>query len=199
MTKVKLSVVEKRTIRSLLVHVLVQVLIVLVFIRLISISLPINIDETEQVTVTVDDAYRTKLPGGGRRVSENWLVVVADSNKYWFENVLFDKYPVKELHQSISKGDELTLTYYKASNIILGNRNIVVAAESESETYRTIKAYNQSRQGVPVFVAVLFLITELVFLGELALYIWLKKNILKEIRKKIKKSKREQPSGVEAK
>lgn len=194
MTKVKLSVVEKRTIRSLLVHVLVQVLIVLVFIRLISISLPINIDETEQITVTVEDAYRTKLPGGGRRVSENWLVVVADSNKYWFENVLFDKYPVNELHQSISKGDELTLTYYKASNIILGNRNIVVAAESESETYRTIKAYNQSRQGVPVFVAVLFLITELVFLGELALYIWLKKNILKEIRKKVRKCKNEQPS-----
>lgn len=185
MRKIKFSLEEKKTVRAIVVFVLIQFLIILVFVRALNMSRPIKAKDTKQIDITVEDTYCIRL---GRRYSENLFVVVADSKKYWFEyHRSFDKYSVDQLYQSISEGDKLHLTYYETSYIVFGNVNVVVDAQTETETYRSFESYNQAKRGLPTLVAIVFSIIELVFVAIVLLYVWLKKNTVRELCNKVKK------------
>ena len=180
MKKVMFSIVEKRIIRSMLMLGLVQMLILIAFIRMYNIGQPISIHDTKQTDIIVEDIY----PISTRK--EQWLVIVANSEKYLFEShSTFDTYSLEELNKSISKGDKLSLRYYEGY-IVFRKTNMIVDARSETETYRTLEEYNSGKQGVPIFVIVLFSIIEIVFVGIIFVYVWLNYSVFKEVCRKIK-------------
>lgn len=180
MKKVKFSIVEKRKIRSILILGLVQILIIFAFIRMFNIGQPISTRDTKQIDIIVEDVY----PISTRR--EQWLVIIADSEKYLFEShSTFDTYSLEELNKSISKGDKLSLRYYE-EYLVFRKTNLVVDARTETETYRTLEEYNSGKQGVPVFVIVVFSIIEIIFVGIIFVYVWLNYSIFKGVYRKIK-------------
>lgn len=180
MKKVMFSIVEKRLIRSMLILGLVQILIVFTFIRTFSIGQPISVHDTKQTDIIVEDIYCISLR------KEEWLVIIADLEKYLFEShSKFDEYSINELYESISEGTKLSLMYQETHNIF-GRVNLVVDARSETETYRTIEEYNHGRQGVPVFVVILFSIIEIIFVGIIFVYVWINYSIFKGFYRKIK-------------
>lgn len=159
---------------------LVQMLILIAFIRMYNIGQPISIHDTKQTDIIVEDIY----PISTRK--EQWLVIVANSEKYLFEShSTFDTYSLEELNKSISKGDKLSLRYYEGY-IVFRKTNMIVDARSETETYRTLEEYNSGKQGVPIFVIVLFSIIEIVFVGIIFVYVWLNYSVFKEVCRKIK-------------
>lgn len=180
MKKVMFSVVEKRIIRSMLMLGLVQMLILIAFIRMYNIGQPISIHDTKQTDIIVEDIY----PISTRK--EQWLVIVANSEKYLFEShSTFDTYSLEELNKSISKGDKLSLRYYE-EYIVFRKTNLIVDARTETETYRTIEDYNSAKQGLPVFVVIVFSIVEIVFVGIVFIYVWLNHSIFKGVFRKTK-------------
>ena len=179
--EMKFSLAEKKLFRTVIVFVLIQLLIAFAFIQMFSDGQPISIQDVKKIDVTVDDVYLVRAP------KHDWLFVVSDSTKYLFRSSsTFKEGAVSALHKSISEGDELSLKYYEAE-YFWGKANVVVDARTETETYRTIEEYNRARQGVPVFVVIMFSVIELVFVGIIFLYIWLNYNIIKGFYRKIKK------------
>ena len=57
MKKVMFSVVEKRLIRSMLILGLVQILILIAFIRMFNIGQPVSTYDTKQADIIVEDIY----------------------------------------------------------------------------------------------------------------------------------------------
>ena len=182
MKKVKFSIAEKKLIRSLFIIGLVQLLIVFAFIRMFNIGQPISTDDTMQTDIIVDDIYLISTR------KNQWLVIIADSEKYLIEShSTFDTYSVEELNKSISKGDKLSLSYYESYNIF-GKANVIVDARTATENYRTLEEFNHAKQGLPVFVVILFSIIEVVFVGIIFVFVWLYYSIFKSVYRKIKKS-----------
>lgn len=181
MKKVKFSIVEIRLIRSMFVIGLIQLLIVFTFLRMFNISRPIDVHNTKQSKIIVEDTYCIKAP------KENWwLIVVADSRKYLFGNhSIFDAYSVKELDKVIFPGDTLSLKYYEQYNI-LGRVCIVVDAKTETEVYRTLDDYNRGKHGLDIFVSILFFVIELAYVGVVVIYVWLNYTTIKGVYKKSK-------------
>ena len=180
MKKVMFSIVEKRLIRSILILELVQILILIAFIRMFNIGQPISTNDTKQSDIIVEDIYLISTS------KELWLVIIADSEKYVFEShSTFDTYSLEELNESISKGDKLSLRYYEGY-VAFRKTNLVVDARTETELYRTLEEYNSGKQGVPIFVIVLFSIIEIVFVGIIFVYGWLNYSVFKEVCRKIK-------------
>lgn len=168
---------------TLLIFAIIQMVMVLFFIRTLSNSQPIDIQDTKQIDITVEDSYYFKIP------SEYRLIVFSDSTKYLFESrATFEEYSVSKLYETISVGDRLSLIYYEADSA-LGKINIVVDARTETETYRSFEEYNRGKEGVPTAVVIIFSIIELTFCGIVILYIWFNSNIIKGIRRKLKKIK----------
>lgn len=181
MKKVMFSIVEKRLIRTMLILGFVQILIMFTFIRMFNIGQPISTHDTKQTDIIVEDIYLIST------IREQWLVIVADSEKYLFEShSIFDTYSVEELNKSIFKGDNLSLRYYEEYNI-WGKTNSIVDARTETEIYRTLEEFNCAKQGVTVFVVIVFSIIEIVFVGVVFVYVWLNYRIFKGVYKKIKK------------
>lgn len=180
MGKFKLSTSEKKLIRTVLVYVLIQSLIVLAFMSMFRASHPVNIQDTKQIDITVEDTYYISIP------KHSQLVVVATSGKYSFVNYSrFDEYSANEIYESISKGDKLSLTYYEGYSIV-GKINRVVAAQTENETYRSLQGYIRGHQGLPAIIVLIFSIIEFVFIGLVLISTLLDKNIAKGLIKKLK-------------
>ena len=181
MKKFKLSVVEKRLIRCIFVFILIQVFIVLLFLRLFGNGQPVKIEETKQADIIVEDIYLVSFP------KDHWLVILADSGKYKFDNhPMFDKYSLEELKEFISKGDKLKLMYSEEYSIF-GKVNLIADMRSETEIYRTIEENNLAFRGVPTIIVILFSVIELIFVGVVLLYFWCQQNITKGLYRKIKK------------
>ncbi len=186
----RFSLVEKKLLRTVIALVLIQLLFIFSSIHMFICSQPISVNDTKQIEITVDDIYFVRVP------RENWLVVVSDSTKYLFKSRLtFEECSVDELYESISEGNKLSLKYYEEYNI-LGKFNLVVDARTESEIYRTIEGYNQSKQGVTTLVVIIFSIIELVFIGIICLYVWLNHNTIKGVYQKVKKRKKTGDSSM---
>lgn len=182
MKQIKLSLVEKKTIRMLLLFLLLQLTIIFSLISTLRGNWHIDINETKQANIIVDDIYCYRLS------REDQLFVIADSKKYLFTGRdTLKEYSVNDLYNSISKGDSLSLLYYEAENIIFGKFNVVVDARSETEIYRTLEEYNRARKGAPIFVILLYSVIELIFVGVVLLYCWGNQKITKGLYRKIKK------------
>lgn len=181
MKKTKLSLADKKLLRTVILFALTQILIIFTLIYMLIVSQQISVNDTKQIDIIVDDVYYVRVP------SENWLYVVSDSTKYLFKSrSTFEEYSVSELYESISKDDKLSLRYHETHSV-LGKVNLVVEARSETESYRTIEEYNHGKQGVPVFVVIVFSIIEIVFAGIVFVYFWINNSIVKGVKTKIKK------------
>ena len=186
MKKIKYSVVEKKLIRNIFTVVLIQVLIIVMFFMAFNTSHPIDITDTKQAEITVDDVhYRVSQS----RYSKNyWLIISENSTEYIFSNLEPSaEYSVNELSESISVGDRLFLRYYETFNIF-GKINLIVDARTENETYRTLEEYNSSKQGVDIAVIIVFSVIEVLFCVVAVLFFAFNKNTRKSICRKIKKA-----------
>ena len=185
MKKIKYSVVEKKLIRNVFISVLIQVLIIAMFFMAFNTSHPIDITDTKQAEITVDDTYCRFT---GRRLTTTWLVISENSTEYIFSSLEPSaEYSVNELYESISVGDRLSLRYYETFNI-LGKINLIVDARTENETYRTLEEYNNSKQGVDIAVIIVFSVIEVLFCVVAVLFFAFNKNTRKSICRKIKKA-----------
>lgn len=181
MKKSKFSSDEKKLFRVLLALILLQSVTVFIFSHMLFESRQVNIRDTKEIDIIVDDFYRYRVS------KEAKLVIVADGNEYLFNSrSSFAEYSVDELYNSISEGSCLSLIYYETYEIS-GRVNLVVDARSENEIYRTIEEYNRGKQGLPVFVVIIFFATEIVFVGIILLYVRTKCSIFKSIFRKITK------------
>lgn len=179
MKKIRFSFGEKRFIKAIFLFLIIQILIIFSFLLLVGGSQEININETKQIDITVDDTYIIRVP------KEDWLFVIADSTYYLFTGrATKEDYSVHELYNSISKGDCLSLRYYELDTILLKNVNKVVDARSDTEIYRNIEEYNYGRHGVDIFVIILCSIIEIIFIGIVIIYCWINFNVIKSIYKK---------------
>ncbi len=146
--------------RTIIFAVLVQMLLIAFLVNGITDSKPIKVEDTQQVTITVE---KTKNIGGSK--GPKWFIVYSDSQKYYFDNFgIFGKYSNSELNEYISVGEKLTLTYYEKYHLF-ANRNWVVEAENETEVFRTLDEYNELNSGTGILVAiiVIFCIFEIIF------------------------------------
>ncbi len=183
MKKIKYSVVEKKLIRNVFISVLIQVLIIVSFVRLFNASQPIDINDTAQTEITVDDIYTIRV------LRENLLFVVADSTYYLFTSrATFKDFSVHELYNSISEGDHLSLIYYESDSILFKKVNTVVDARTKTETYRSFEEYKKSKQGLDIAVIIVFSVIEVLFCVVAVLFFAFNKNTRKSICRKIKKA-----------
>ena len=184
-TKIKLAIVEKHFLRSLLVFALIQAIIILLCIYLFKTSQPNDVSDLTEVEITVQDVFRFKPTSKGV-----WLVVVADSEEYLFKNSRAKgDYSVNRIYKSISAGDRLAIKYYREKFNIAGKTNIVVDAVTPSETLRSVEQYNKEAPIRYAFIAVFLSVAELIFGGCMFVYIWCSKSTVKSLRKKLNKSR----------
>lgn len=183
MKKIHLSAIELKLIKTFLFFVFIQLLIVVVFVYLFNISQPININDTNKVNITVDDAYLVTRPR-----QTTWMVVVADSIEYVFTNSgTLEEYSTTEIYESISNGDQLSLVYYEMNVVLFGKTNIIVDAHTENTIYRSFDEYNRGRDGTSIYILITFFVIELVFVGAFLLNVWLNHNIVKDLFRKTKR------------
>ena len=180
----RLSIAEKKLIRTATIYFFVQIIAIIFFIRALDISQPVDINKTKQIDVIVEDTYRFYF------FSENHFVICSNSIEYTFSTTGWrGGYSVSELSEKINIGDKLSLIYFEEYSLS-GKKKIIVDARSASETYRTLADYNKSKGGMPLFVIVLFSAIEFVLCGILFCYIWLNKTIIKEFRRKIRQKRK---------
>ena len=143
-------------------------------------SQQISVNDTIQIDIAVDDTYYFRVP------REDWLFVVSDSTRYLFKGRSTpEEYSVDELYESIVKGSKLSLMYYE-THTVLGNVNLVVDAQNETETYRSLEEFNRGKQGIPAFLTIMFSIIELIFAGIVLVYVRLNYTTIKGVFKKSK-------------
>ncbi len=175
MKKTSYSLVEKKLFRAVILLALIQLVIIFIFVHVLINSKQINVNDTKQIDITVDDVYYFRVP------RENWLFVVSDSTKYLFKGrPTLEEHSVSELYESISEGDKLFLMYRETYEII-GKVNLVVDARSETEAYRTIEEYNRGKQDVLFIVSIGFSIIEIVFFGIVLVYVWVSYSTFKGV------------------
>ena len=182
MKKFKLSLGEKKCIRGFVVVLLIQLLLILTFVRMWDNSQQLNISDTKQVNITVEDMYIVHLTKRGSR-----LIVIAESTRYRFPPPSTSReHSVHELYDSISKGDQLSLCYYEASGLFQ-KVNCVVDARSDAEIYRSLDEFNRGKQGLHTFLVIFYAVVQLIFTGIVLLFIWNRYNVLKGLCRKLKK------------
>jgi len=180
MTKIRFSLLEKKSVFALLAFFLVQIVIIFAFFVVAKVEV-IDIENTKKIDVVVEDIYT----GSTRRNAQ--FVVVADSENYYFgTHSTKEEYSVNELCRAISVGDSLLLTYYESDSLLFGSRNIVVDARNETEVYRSFEAYNLGRGVVSIPAVLLFALVELLFAAIVFLHSWLNYTTIKKTIKTIK-------------
>ena len=162
--KIKLDREEKKVFTSIAVTILIQILIIYGFLCFWEDRHPVDIKDTEQITITVEKVYIEEgieiKPGHG---TDN-LIVVSDLQKFRFQgNFPREGYSIRKLKEIISKGDTLTLVFIRNENRPTGPHT-VVAAKTESETIRTLEALNRSQKLVAPLTIIVFFPLESVFL-----------------------------------
>lgn len=183
MKKIRFSVVEKKLLREVLLFIAIQLVIIFVSARLFTNSQPTSIDDVKRVDITVDDTYRLKV------LKETRLYVVSDSTTYVFSAIPnFKEASANEIYKSINEGDKLSLMYEETFSIF-GKTNLVVDARSETQTFRTFEGYNKGKENLPLIVIIASSVAEIVFIGIIFMSVWLDRNILNGIYRKIKKYK----------
>ena len=173
----------KNIIKTYIPFLFVQLLFLLLFIRIFSISQPIDISETIQIDIVVEDIRWVD------RFRDNEMAVVADSTEYFFKSRATPNEPsIHELYNTISKGDKLSLTYYESDRYLFrGKTNVVVSARTETETYRSLEEFNRGRQGTGSFVIALLSAVELLFIGFTSFIVWCDRKTIRNAYRNAKK------------
>lgn len=188
--QVKFSIQEKQIIKSLIVYLLVQLVIISFFAYTFIDSLPVDSDEIKQVDIVVEDTFYFRL------LNSYWLIVYSDSADFFFSSGFTrnKEYSVSEINKSISNGDRLSLMYYEDMTF-LGKQNIVVDAKSGNIIYRSIEAHNDREKTAPLFPVIMFPIVELIFGSYIFIMIRLQTNEIKKIWQKTKRKVKDNTGG----
>ena len=182
MTKNKLSTIEARTLRKAIIFVWAQILLIIGFLYLLNESLPVDISDTEQIAIIIDDIEVVKS-----RYSDQ-LVVYSNSIKYIFpkRTILDNELTNGELSEMLRIQDQLQITYYERFSVF-GKKNMIIAAQSENEIYRSYENYcSIARSGI-VPTVVVFSILEIILCGAAIVFVWLHFHTLKGIKRKLKR------------
>lgn len=179
MKKLKLSVAEKKLIRFFTLCVLIEIIIILLISNTIASFRPLQIQDTKQIEIVVEDVYYDY-----GRVSSR-LVLTSGSEKYYIHNRSSkNEYSIRQLKEMIAIGDRLILNYCEERNL-WGKYNSVVNAQTETEVFRTIDNFNNDQKiGSTIFIIVLIFI-ELFFCLYVILYTFLNKNTIKSFLRKL--------------
>ncbi len=169
MKPLKLSQAEKRLIRTALIFLFVQVMLIIAFVYAIR---PIHAMDLKEAQITVDDAYYHKYA----------LVIHDGSNRYVFQNEHLQT-RTRKLSKMIDIGEKLSIKYYEKHRLFY-TKNIILDARSETEVYRCID--DMERLSRPVTIVILSLF-EMGFIGIVWLYVFLQKNVIKDFRSKLKR------------
>ena len=151
---------HRRSLKKILIPVVIQVIIILLFYKLINISKAVEIEDTTQMTVTVD-AIRYEY--NARIESRVWIK--SNSQQYFFGSPhTSNDYAAHEIFESLSEGDEITIIFYE-ENSISGPRNRIIDARTDTEVFCTYENYLKSMTNVIPAVCALFSFVELLFLS----------------------------------
>ena len=169
MKPLKLSQAEKGLIRSALIFLFVQALFIIVFVYTVR---PISAMDLKEAQITVDHTFYIHSD----------LSVDEGSDRYVFKPEPPQPHP-RKLNKMIHVGEKLSIRYYEVHRLFY-TENIIVDARSETEVYRCID--DRGRISRPVAI-VIFSILELGSIGIVWLDISLKKNVIKDFRRKLKR------------
>ena len=143
----------KRNRKAILWTVTIQVIILAFGILMISGSMPVDPMDATETTITIENAqyYEYHIPRGSRSVE-----ITANSETYWLTTAETNKLNVEDFYKTIEVGDEISITYIKKAHR-LRKQNIIVAAHTDTEVYRTLEGYNSNKNpGIAIaFVSVI--------------------------------------------
>ena len=166
--------------KSICTVVLIQLFIIWCFHLLLSNCKPPSLQETKKTTINVAHTFYTSALGGT-------YYIQSDADKYYFPNHgAFSEYSNSKLNNSIQIGDKIHISYFEDRWLLgFSRRNIIIEAYTDSEVYRTIGEYNESKKGLIPITVILFVLIESMFVGIVWTYFLLNKAYFK-IKKKQK-------------
>lgn len=184
MKKVKLSIVEKHLIRRAFLFCLLQIVMVALFIYCVQVSRPAESEDIQQTEIIVDDTRFFDL------YRNDQLFLYSGSDRYvFYRSHTRDDFSPSELYKTIDVGDKLYLSYIEHPHIFLLKINLIVEARTATETYRTLEAYNRSKQELIYVVIIVGILFEAAFIGWVWFCVWIDKKKIQELFKKLKKSR----------
>lgn len=168
--KRKLSKNRSMLIRGACEILAVQLLILGAGISIITGNWPVNIEDTTQITIVVENIEYSSSGRGTK--SSTHLDIYAKGVPYRMSK---GTPTVSELYEMIEVDDEISLAYIKKISWFR-KRNFIVAAHTDTEIYRTLEDYNSPlRYGSAI---VFFLIIEIGYiLGVVVLW----KKVIKQL------------------
>ena len=153
-----------RRYKPLYVAMIAQVLIIFFFCLLWKASTP-STHVLKNAVIDVDDVKYVSWTKG------SFVIVHSDDEEYVFYNLGYhSKYPNSKLAQAIEVGDELNITYFTQERLF-GSRNVILDAYSQTNVFRTIDEYTQSKEGNGIWVIVLFVLIESIYLPAAIIYL----------------------------
>ena len=143
--------------RKIIIHVGVQFFIVAMMLGFIYQSRSASGENTNRITVTVNDAY---YDYGPQRRSPKFFIHTS-TGTYRFNSgaTIEHGYHIRELQDRIQIGDVLEITYME-TYLLTGKKNVVVEATKGTAVLYTISDYNNSYKGSNVYISLLFVLLE---------------------------------------
>ena len=141
--------------------VIIQLIILLMFFILFKNSIPCDAEQLQQTTIVVEEKTYFRQSKQGYH-----LICSYQTNRYRFPNLgIHAQYSNSDLHNLLTEGDQLTITYFESYSLLFGKHNYIVSASKENTELRTYEEYYKRKKGVSWAVCVLFGIIEVLFLG----------------------------------
>lgn len=181
---IKLSREEKSLIRTLLIFILIQAILIVGFIMIYQISTEDDSDSVHTTDIIIEDIYFDVV------TNRICLVVVSDSAEYLFFDTALERgeYSTSKLHKVLSIGDHLSIIYKDDQTFFGKEVKWIFDARGETEVYRWFDFSNQEHK-FPVAWIVVFSILESLLGGVVWFVISLNTDVIKGISQKITKRK----------
>lgn len=179
MIKLKLSIAEKKSISFFVMCALIEIIIILLVSNAIASFCPLQIQDTKQIEIVVEDVFYDY-----GRVSSR-LVLTSGSEKYYIHNRSSEEeYSIRQLKEMITIGDRLILNYCEERNL-WGKYNSVVNAQTETEVFRSIDNFNNDQKIGSIILIIVLIFIELFLCLYVILYTFLNKNTIRSLLRKI--------------
>ena len=158
---------------------LVQIILVLLFLHCFHDLIPIQEDQTEQITIEVVNTGYWETP-----FRKHQFTIYTNTDSYVFSNPgILGDYSNFDLYESIQPGDVIYLCYVKSFDIFGNEKKQVVAAQTASQVYRTIEEENSLSRKAILPTIIMIALLEGLFLAVLMLFVVLNKNLFRQKRK----------------
>lgn len=149
----------KKILISILACILIQATMAFAFFTFLPDEEPIDRNNLLKFTITVED---TGLIHGGNR-SESQFVVYSSGICYRFRDRVFGELNYRQLISEIQIGDVITVLCVEDESGYKSDWHIY-EAYSNTQIYRDIDALNKDQKGIRLFLIIISVVFELVFL-----------------------------------